>query len=143
MTKMLYRLINNLEELKDPELTKENLRFSNQTGHCKTIRKDPRTRRVITEYRHGMVTPIGNIEESVWKEAVLRVVQKRNDQPLFDALLSHYQNDPSPALRKDYKYWAFRAYVSELYNNPKWAGYKEFHENYYGGVIKENEEADG
>lgn len=127
----MIRAIDNIEELTDDELTLENLRPSFETGRSTQLGKDPRTRRIISKYRNGRLTPIGDIEESVWRQAVLRVVDKRKEQKLFEALLTYYRNDPSPALKNDFMYWAFSSYARETYNNPKWVGYEDFHKNYY------------
>lgn len=129
----MYKLINSIDEIPKTKITKENLKYTLRTGQSKT-KKDVLRKRNITEYRDGMLTPIGDIKYSVWKSAVYLVVDKRQEQRLFKALKEYFQNSPSPAFRKDYEEWALIAYMSDLYNNPEWVGYEEFHQKYYSEV---------
>ena len=130
----MYKLIDSIDEIPKAEITKENLKFTLRTGRSKT-KKDVFRKRNITEYRDGMLTPIGDIKYNVWKSAVYLVIKQQQEQRLFNTLIEYYKNSPSPAFSKDYEARALTAYISELYNNSEWVGYEEFHLKYYSEVI--------
>ncbi len=80
-------------------------------------------KRVVKEYCDGVMTPIGDIEFSVWSEAVLSVVESCRETELFNALRVFYSKSELPCMRIDVEFWAMVNYVSELYNNAEWVGY--------------------
>ena len=118
--------IDSLEHISDEMFTKENLVYVNFTGQSKSIGKDARGR-WITEYRHGVETRIGNIEYSVWLEAVKSLINRIGENEIYEKYEYIYKTSPSPALARDYQSYAIRSYITDLHMNPKWVEYDRFH----------------
>ena len=109
---------------------KNDLKYLYGTGKTKRI-EILYHKRVVKEYRDGVMTPIGDIEFGVWREAILRVIESGRETEMFNALRVFYSKSEFLCMRKDAEFWAMVNYVSELYNISEWVGYDDFHKFYY------------
>lgn len=128
-------LINNfseIESIKD-SLTFEKVRDLYGTGRSNTFTT---VQGKVTLYRHGVMTEIGDIEESVWMQIVESLIEKSQEVELYNNLLEWVREKikwhESETERKKY---ALRLHASRIFDNPEWVDYKAFNAKYRPGVI--------
>lgn len=117
--------IDSIKQIPAENLDKSDLRYFYGTGKViKAVVEHHKS--IVKEYRDGVLTPIGDIKFSVWKEAVFRIIEINHETELFNALRMHYSKCESLPIRKEAEFWALVNYVSELYNNHSWVDYDDF-----------------
>lgn len=108
--------------------------FSDLRWHCGTgvaVHVSGTGRDKKYRYRHGVMTDIGDIEESVWYEAATYLVRRESEADLFEMLVTweteHNYTNASPAnLRLE----ALQCYVSRLFNCPEWVDFIPFNRRF-------------
>ena len=83
-------------------------------------------------YRSGIMTPIGDVERSVWLEAAEALIKRTGEGKLLDALIK-WSRDNCAWLRKEreYREYAIELHVNRIFDNPKWIGQSDFYNHYY------------
>lgn len=88
-------------------------------------------------YRSGVMTELGDIEESLWYQLAEGISKRDGDEWLVDALTEwecehNYTGESAKGLRKK----ALQAYIDQLCDNPRWVGYIPFNRVYRPDVLK-------
>lgn len=115
---------------KDPEeLTFSDLRCHYPTGQSFVKYGSGRDR--VYGYRHGIMTDLGNIEESEWIALVKQLIQKAGEEEIQEQL---------QRLAKDRCIWlhtkkgierhALENHAARLFDNPQWVDYELFNREY-------------
>lgn len=82
-------------------------------------------------YRSGVMTDVGDIELSRWRELVHGLIEKAHEQTLHEQLLKWVKDCcPFQHTREEIETYALEIHASRLFDNPKWAAYDEFNRRY-------------
>ena len=82
-------------------------------------------------YRSGVMTDVGDIELSRWRELVHGLIEKAHEQTLHEQLLKWVKNCcPFQHTREEIETYALELHASRIFDNPKWAAYDEFNRRY-------------
>lgn len=77
------------------------------------------------------MTDIGDIEYSQWVILVLELIKRSNEMELLDALKCWAQENCAWLHnKKDIEECALDLHVSRIFENPKWAAYNQFRDQY-------------
>lgn len=128
---MMIKLIDKIEELKDilDTVTFEQISYKYGTGRSITIESMQEKK---SRYRNGVMTEIGDIEESVWRQAVEYVIRRDNETELHKNLRA-WLKDISPGwfkTDKDLTQYALELHSIRIFDNPKWVYYIAFNKKY-------------
>ena len=88
-------------------------------------------------YRHGASTPIGDIEDSVWKTAAEAVV-KRDGLEQEVAQILPYVSFASDTIAEN-RISAINAVFSGLYKDTLWVSFVEYNRNYHPELLTDAE----
>ena len=124
--------IDNVSQVRDEDITHENLEYMHGTGIAISLGRD-RMGEKKYRYRHGVQTKLGDIEDSVWIALVKTLVEKENGQQLYENLLEWEKAENTVVNREeeDMVMSALRDYVSRMDENKVWWDYIRFNANYY------------
>lgn len=112
--------INEIADLDLDTITLEELAIKFHTGQAYI--KSQNGRHKEFGYRTGVMTPVGDIEQSVWVEAVERVIHRIGEWDLQLKLREWYKGSFA---EKD-NLGALEAHSIRLYKDPKWVDYRKF-----------------
>lgn len=122
-----------IESIKD-RLTFGEVKFLYGTGRSNTFTT---VHGKVTTYRNGVMTEIGDIEESVWMQIVEFLIKKSHEIELYHNLLEWVKERikwcASEAERKKY---ALRLHASRIFDNREWVDYRAFNANYRPDIIE-------
>lgn len=116
-------------------LTCEDLRVHHRTGRNVHISGTGRNR--VSKYRAGIMTNIGDIEISVWKDLMRKVIVRLSETKLQEqlqyGLKDHcaWLRNPS-AVEQD----ALELHASRIFDNPSWDAYIDFNRQYRPEVLE-------
>ena len=115
-------------------LTFAQVRFKYGTGRSSTV---VTTQRKILNYRKGVMTEIGDIEENVWMQVVEYLIERDGETALFNNLYAW--------VKETYKWnWknehSLKEYILELhsrriFDDTKWVDYIAFNRQYRPEII--------
>lgn len=107
----------------------EDLRFGYYTGRAILLSGSGRDKKYA--YRNGISTKLGDIEESVWCEAMMRLIERSGELGLLQSMTEWVTNN-APLLRTDKERHkeAVILMSCRIFDDPKWAGYAEFNQKY-------------
>ena len=82
-------------------------------------------------YRHGVMTELGDVEKSVWREAMLRLIDRSGERELFELLTDFvlgfgWFNNWSRTSMEDAEMYALQLHSSRIFENEAWACYQDF-----------------
>lgn len=124
--------------LKKPreELTFEDLREHFGTGRAYIKSGTGRDR--VYGYRSGVMTNIGDIEESEWAELMMDLIERSGEQELQD-LLRRWAKDHCAWLhsKREIEMYALRLHSSRIFENPNWVALEQFNTQYRGQSLPE------
>ncbi len=130
-------LINNfseIESIKD-SLTFGKVKFLYGTGRSNTFTT---VHGKVTTYRCGVMTEIGDIEESVWMQIVEFLIKKSHEIELYHNLLEWVKERSiwctSETERKEY---ALRLHATRIFDNQEWVDYRAFNAKYRPNIIED------
>lgn len=105
--------------------TYEDIRVMYFTG--KFIRNFGSQDKRAGEYRSGVMTKLGDIEEMEWIRFAEELIRRNNDEQLFEQLKSWYKKT-TPWLRteKELHRYSLECFVARIYENPAWVDYEAF-----------------
>ena len=87
-------------------------------------------------YRHGVQTPIGDIEVNVWCEAMKELIEKNGDTDLYDKLFDWYKGDPvCGKTKREQELYVLNVFSNNIFDNPKWVDYIPFNEKYRPEIL--------
>lgn len=82
-------------------------------------------------YRHGVMTNLGNLELSEWRRLVHAAIEQSNEQALHSQLLRWVKERcPFQHTKEEIETYALELHADRLFDNPKWAAYEEFNQQY-------------
>lgn len=127
--------INSLGELDLPNLTPADLRYRFGTGQAISTGSG---RDKKYTYRTGVMTPLGDIEISVWLEAAEYLVEEYGLQEELEHL-KPYARFPldrgTPAAQREARADILDACLSQLYRDPQWVKFLEYNQKYHPELL--------
>lgn len=79
-----------------------------------------------SKYRNGVMTDLGDIEESVWVEAARRLVRRNDDQRICDLLLENTKELGWHRTDAEREKYTLELYAARIFENEKWVDYQKF-----------------
>ena len=132
-------LINNfseIESIKD-SLTFVKVKFLYGTGRSNTFTT---VHGKVTTYRRGVMTEIGDIEESVWMQIVEFLIKKSHESELYHNLFEWIKERSkwcaSETERREY---ALRLHASRIFDDQEWVDYRAFNAKYRPSIIEDQQ----
>ena len=124
--------IDNVSQVRDEDITHENLEYMHGTGIAISLGRD-RMGEKKYRYRHGVQTKLGDIEDSVWIALVKKLIERENGQKLYENLLEWVKAENTIVNRdiEDMEMSALRDYVSRMNEDRVWWDYIRFNAKYY------------
>lgn len=91
-----------------------------------------------SSYRNGVMTELGDIEESIWYQLMEGLVQDSGESWLLDALIQwkkeqNLTHQPLSEVRKE----ALRAHSSRIFDNPHWVDFVSFNWKYRPALVQQ------
>ena len=120
--------INDLSEIDLANVPLSQLQHRGGTYHCAKKRERGRI---------GVQTDLGDILESVWREAVERVALRDYESWLVDALEEWSTKLAFIASRGEARKYALELYSSGIFDNKQWVDYIAFNRKYRPDVVKD------
>lgn len=119
------------------KLDYEMIRFQTHTGRAFLI--SDRGFEKKYGYRHGVETPIGDIEENLWCEIMKELIAHKGDKELFDRLYDWYRDCPVAGhTKKEREFYTLQCFSNKIFDNPRWRDYLAFNQKYRPNAIKLN-----
>ena len=110
-------------------VTFEDLRVHFFTGKAVLLSGSGRDKKYT--YRSGVMTDVGDIELSRWRELVHGLVEKAQEQPLYEQLLKWVKECcPFQHTKEEIETYALELHASRIFDNPQWAAYDVFNQRY-------------
>ena len=110
-------------------LTYESIRFRTHTG--RSFLMSDRGFKKKYGYRHGVQTPIGDIEENLWYELMRELITQNGDTILFEQLLEWYTDIPVAGKSKiEIEQYVLRCFSHRLFDDKAWVDYIPFNQKY-------------
>ena len=129
----MSRRIDSIKEINLETVTAEDLRWKYGTYTSKSKGKG---RDKVTTSRSGIMTPIGDIELSIWVEAARSVVHRDGLDEELNHMTGYYLKDESPAFpKKDLVNEALSAVLSGLYKDQAWVGFIKYNQKYHPDLL--------
>ena len=115
-------------------LTYESIRFRTHTGRAFFM--SDRGFKKKYRYRHGVQTPIGDIEESLWYELMQELIVQNGDTVLFEQLLEWFMDNPVAGRSKAEKErYVLRCFSHRIFDNEAWIDYIPFNQTYRSTIL--------
>lgn len=90
-------------------------------------------------YRHGVETPLGDIEESIWIEAITRLISRNGEMELYKQLRAWYAATNYGARdAKELTMTALSSFSHRLFDDRKWVDYIPFNRKYRPDILNRN-----
>ena len=131
----MNKRIDKIDQLDLQALTAPDIRlrfWTGQAGHA--FKRGEK----ITTYRTGIMTPLGDIEVSVWIQAAEALVEREHLQEEVEHITPYieFPGDQQTAIRRqDLKIRALDAVLSGLYRNPEWVRFVEYNAKYHPELL--------
>lgn len=104
------------------------LRCHFETGRSILISGSGRDKRF--GYRSGIETDIGDIEISVWREAVSQLIDRDGERPIYQALLSYVADEyPWWHTNQERELEVLNLHCCRIFENPHWVDHNLFWKN--------------
>ena len=132
-----HNTIDNRSDL-PKELNYEALRFHTYTGRAFVM--SCRNHEKKYGYRHGVETPIGDVEKSLWGELMKELITQNGDSMLFEQLFEWYQNCPLAGRTKlEREQYVLRCFSHKLFDDENWADFVPFNQKYRPNILTSKE----
>lgn len=116
------------------KLDYEIIRFQTHTGRAFLI--NDRGFEKKYGYRHGVETPIGDIEENLWCELMKELIEKNGDTELYEQLLEWYRDIPAAGhTKKEREFYALECFSHKSFDDKGWVDYIPFNQKYRPQVL--------
>lgn len=111
------------------DLTFEDLRAHFGTGRA--FIKSGSGRDAVYGYRNGVMTDVGDIEESEWAQLMIALIKRSSEEGL-QAQLRLWAKEHCAWLhtKKEVEMYALELHSSRIFDNPKWVDYELFNREY-------------
>ena len=77
-------------------------------------------------YREGVLTKLGDVEKSVWCEAMRRLIARSGEQDIFKLLIEHISGYAWIRTKAQAEYYALELHSNRIFKNEKWVDYQPF-----------------
>lgn len=115
-------------------LTYESIRFRTHTGRAFLM--SDRGFKKKYGYRHGVQTPIGDIEENLWYELMRELIIQNGDTVLFEQLLEWHMAIPiAGQSKKEKEQYTLRCFSHRIFDDEKWVDYIPFNRKYRPAIL--------
>lgn len=134
-TFMKGSIITSINELNLEEITFEKMRWQYGTFLSHSVGKRSEKKTYTTKC---VMTPIGEITESVWYQLAEFMIQREHEEELFNNLLQ-FETETTHNSCFDFKelrHYTLDLYVSRIFNHPRWIGFIPFNRKYRPDFIK-------
>ena len=123
-----YFRVATADQLAD-SVTFEDLRVHFFTGKAVLLSGSGRDKKYT--YRSGVMTDVGDIELSRWREIVHSLIDKAHEQKLHEQLLKWVKDCcPFQHTKEEIETYALELHASRIFDNPQWAAYDVFNQRY-------------
>ena len=132
-------LIDNLNQIeKDiPTLSFDDVDHMYGTGRSTTYLKNGYEK--VVKYRNGVMTRVGDFEESVWEELIVRMIKRDNEETLYQQLYEWVKESIVWAKEdKEVKSYTLKLFAARIFDNPEWCDYYQFNGKYRPDKIDKN-----
>ena len=140
MTQFKREKIDTITQIDSTQITVENLRYMYGTGQ-ELVSKNSQGNKV-SRYRIGVETALGDIEVSLWMELVQKLIEKENDQEIFEQLLEWEtdNNHIESNTKNDILRGALQSYTYRIYDKKGWWDYVRFNMKYRPEILENDAE---
>lgn len=108
-------------------LTYEMLRFGTYTGRAFLISNQGHEKKY--GYRHGISTPVGDIEANLWYELMKELIIQNEELELYNRLLEWYRDEAvAGSTKKEREQYVLECFSNRLFDNPQWVDYILFNQ---------------
>lgn len=119
----------------------ELLRFQTHTGRAFLLSNRGFEKKY--GYRHGVETPVGDIEENLWCALMKELIEKNNDTALYAALLDWFGDCPvAGRTKKEREFYVLQCFSNQLFDNEEWVDYVPFNQKYAAFMERVSEGAE-
>lgn len=113
---------------------REDLTFADLREHFPTGRayiKSGSGRDAVYGYRHGVMTDLGDIEESQWEELLMDLIRRSGELELQEQL-RRWAKEHCAWLhtKQEVDRYALQLHSSRIFDNPEWVDYELFNREY-------------
>jgi len=124
--------------LKDQTFTlkkpREDLTFADLRAHFSTGRayiKSGTGRDRVYGYRHGIMTDLGDIEESEWADLLMELIIRSGELHLHEQL-KRWAKEHCAWLhtKQEVEQYTLKLHSARIFENPKWVAYELFNRAY-------------
>ena len=123
-----YFRVATADQLAD-SVTFEDLRVHFFTGKAVLLSGSGRDKKYT--YRSGVMTDVGDIELSRWRELVHGLIEKSHEQTLYEQLLKWVKDCcPFQHIKEEIETYALELHASRIFDDPQWAAYDVFNQQY-------------
>lgn len=114
---------------KPEELTFADLSHKNNT--FRPYIKSGSGRDKVYGYRYGVITNVGDIEESQWVALMTDLIKRSGEEDIQEQL-RRWAKDNCPWLhtKAEIEMYALELHSRRIFENPEWVEYKHFNEKY-------------
>ncbi len=119
----------------EPHTTFEDLRRMYGTGRAFTTGTDRLGNKKYT-YRNGVMTKLGDIEESEWIFLIKALIAREGEEEMQRWLVEWYANDHVPRTPEKLEQEALEAHAARLFDNEAWANFIPFNQKYRPTVLE-------
>lgn len=117
------------------ELDYDMIRFQTHTGRAFLI--NDRGFEKKYGYRHGVETPIGDIEENLWCELMKELIEKNGDTELYEYLFEWYQDIPVAGhTKKEREFYVLQCFSHKIFADKRWVDYIPFNQKYRPSILE-------
>ncbi len=127
-------LIDRMENINLDEITFSSVRKMYGTGRAFTFKNSQGGKK--THYRNGCMTAIGDIEKSVWQQAVRELILRANETELFQNLKC-WLKDSKMIFRdeKELEDYALDLHAARIFDRTEWVGYVDFNTKFRPEIL--------
>lgn len=123
-----YFRVGTADQLAD-SVSFEDLRVHFFTGRSILLSGSGRDKKY--SYRNGVMTDVGDIELSRWRELVRGLIEKAHEQALHEQLLKWVKECcPFQHTKEEIETYALELHASRIFDDPQWAAYDVFNQQY-------------
>ena len=123
-----YNSVTTAEQIVD-SLAFQDLRVHFFTGKAVLLSGSGKDKKYT--YRSGVMTDVGDIELSLWRELVHGLIENAHEQVLYEQLLKWVKDCcPFQHTRVEIETYALELHASRIFDNPQWTAYDVFNQQY-------------
>lgn len=124
-----------LSELKVAELSMKDIRWLGGTGRACSAGPGQSKK---SAYRRGVTTPLGDIEQAVWYQAVEDIVRRDGEQQLLSQLVEwESEHNYVHLSATEVRHEALKLISTRIFDQPRWVHYIPFNRRYRPEVLRE------